>query len=265
MRGADPQHLGGRRLRGLHVEERSQDLQAGVESHLFLGALHALEKIQRALVAGEDGDLGLGGHQRDQLAHHRLAGLDVVDPAKGEPARIRRVAVERHHRHAARHGVVDDRGELGGVGDRDQDGVDVIVDGLGDAFGLDRRVLLRGRQPLDGDRHVDLGGQLSRAVLGAHARGEERRVVRALRDHGDAKRLGGRRARRPPGVLGGAGRGRRGLLAVARASRPDEGRGASESQNLRGRRMGLAVRPDRGAHQRSQRGQPSHRAIWRRR
>ena len=45
----------------------------------------------------------------------------VVDTVEREPLRLRRIAVERHHRHAARHRVVDRAGDLAGVGAGDQD------------------------------------------------------------------------------------------------------------------------------------------------
>ena len=62
-----------------------------------LRALHAMLEVRRVLVAGEDRDLALAVHQRRQLGHRLLAGLDVVDAVEREALRLRRVAVERHH------------------------------------------------------------------------------------------------------------------------------------------------------------------------
>ena len=65
---------------------------------LLLRALHAVLEVRRVLIAGENRDLALAVHQLGQLGHRLLAGLDVVDAVVGEALRLRRVAVERHHR-----------------------------------------------------------------------------------------------------------------------------------------------------------------------
>ena len=143
----DADDLGGRVLRRLRVIEGPDDLDAVVLGRLGLHALDAPAQVGRVLVAGQDRDPALAAQQLGELAHHVLAQLAIVDAVVREALRLRRVAVERHHRHAARDGVVDRAGHLAGVGAGDQDRARAFVDGLGDALGLDLAVLLGRRQP----------------------------------------------------------------------------------------------------------------------
>ena len=75
------------------------------------------------------------------------ADLDVVDAVEREALGLRRVAVERHDRHAARDGVVDRARDLAGVGARDEDRGRAFVHRLRDALRLDLAVFGRRRQP----------------------------------------------------------------------------------------------------------------------
>ena len=108
-------------------------------------------QVRRVLIAGENRDLALAVHQRRQLGHRLLAGLVVVDAVVGEPLRLRRIAVERHHDHAAVDGVVDRAGHLAGVGAGDENRVGAVVHGLLNALRLHLSVFLRRREPRDGD------------------------------------------------------------------------------------------------------------------
>ena len=169
----------------------------GILLRFVLHALHAHLKVRRVLVAGEDGHLALSVHQRRQLGHRRRAGLVVVHAIEREPLRLRRVAVEHHHRHAAIDGVVDRAGHLSRVGRREENRARAVVHGLANALRLHLAVFLRRREPHDLDIDSLLLRELLRGGLGAGTRGEEHRIRRALGDHGDGD-LVACRLRPPP-------------------------------------------------------------------
>ena len=75
----------------------------------------------------------------------------LVYPEEGDALRLRRVAVERHHRDALGDGVVDGGRDFRSVGTRDQHGVGAFVHRLRDALRLRLAVLLGRGQPCDFD------------------------------------------------------------------------------------------------------------------
>src|SRR5690606_1562891 len=97
----------------------------------------------------------------------------------------------------------DRTGHLAGVGDREEDRVEALVDRLLDALGLDLPVFLRRRQPLDLNLRVATGGDVGGGLFRARPRGEEDRVVGALPDDRDANRAPRTRGRIRGAVPGG--------------------------------------------------------------
>ena len=156
---------------------------------LGLDPLDAAAQVGRVLIAGEDGHLPLAVQQLGELLHDLLTDAEVVDAVVGEALRLRRVAVEGHDRHAARHRVVDGAGQLAGVRAGDEDGVGPFVHRLGDPLRLNLAVLDRRSQPDDLDGDADLGREIAGRRLGAAPGREEDRVGRALGDHRDPDRL----------------------------------------------------------------------------
>ena len=141
--------------------------------------------------------------------------LHVVDAAVGEPPRIGRVAVERHHRHAVRDRVVDRRRRRARVRARQQHRVHPLLHRLGDALRLHRAVLLRRRQPFDLDR-------AARATRTARGPGSRRRCARRRTTGCSRSSRSSRCAAgaRPPRRRRGAGAGRgAGNVALAAAAR----------------------------------------------
>src|SRR5258708_2428308 len=94
---ADADDLGDRGLGPLDVEERADDLDAGMARGLRAHALDALLQVRRVLVAGEDGDLALAAEQLRELGHDGLAEPSAVDAVEREALRHPRLAFSRHH------------------------------------------------------------------------------------------------------------------------------------------------------------------------
>ena len=159
----------------------------------LLDAFDAFAQVGRVLVAGQDRDRSRVPHLLRELFHHRLTRLHVVNAVEGEAFRLRGVAVEGHHRHAASDRVVDRAVDFSGIGAGDEDRVGAFIDRLGDALGLDLAVFGRRRQPGDLHRHAVLLRQLLGRGFRAGPRRQEHRIGRALRDHRDLEPGGGGR------------------------------------------------------------------------
>ena len=206
--------------------------------------LHQLDP--RVLVLGgrggrQDRDLATLGADRvrgplvlrrgDQLGRgrldHRQAGRRVVD-----------VGVVGDDGDAGRLGLLEEGRHRVGVGGRDDDRVDALLDGRVDELGLRRSGRL-GRADL-----LALGAQLAARLLGADECRVEVRVVDRLRDDGDLhaglQRRGGRGGRgRGVGRGGGSRRGgiggrrgRRGVVVARSARAHHEGGDGGHGEDL---------------------------------
>ena len=171
VRGVDVDHRRARLLRRLDGVEGAHDLEVGVARGLAQHPLDAAGEVGRGAVARQHRDVRAPRDQPRQLRHDRLARLDVVDAAVGEPPRLRRVAVEGHHRHAAGDRVVDRRRHDALVRHRQQHRVHPFLHRLRDPLRLHAAVLLRRRQPFDLDRAAP-------ATPTARGRGSRRRCGR---------------------------------------------------------------------------------------
>jgi hypothetical protein len=109
IRVIDAHDFGGCVLRRLDVVEDADDLHSRVLGRFVFRALHPVLEVRCVLIAGEDGHFALAAHQRRQLGHRLLARLVVVHAVVGEALRLRRVAVEGHHRNASGSTAIVDR------------------------------------------------------------------------------------------------------------------------------------------------------------
>ena len=98
----------------------------------------------------------------------------VVAAVEREALRVRRVAVEHHHRHAAIDRGVDGAGDLAGVARRHEDRVVAVVHRLRDPLRLHRAVLVGRREPVDRSRR-------RRTAWSARPRRSRRRCARTGR------------------------------------------------------------------------------------